>query len=41
VHGEYWNAEADGEVTPGERVEVVGVDGMTLKVKRVSSNPAG
>jgi membrane-bound serine protease (ClpP class) len=41
VHGEYWNAEADGEIALGERVEVVGVDGMTLKVKRISSNPAG
>ncbi len=41
VHGEYWNAEADGEVAPGERVEVVSVDGMTLKVKRAASNPSG
>jgi membrane-bound serine protease (ClpP class) len=40
VHGEYWNAEADGEIAAGERVEVVGIDGMTLRVKRVSANPA-
>ena len=40
VHGEYWNAEADGEIAPGEKVEVIGIDGMTLKVKRVSTNPA-
>jgi membrane-bound serine protease (ClpP class) len=41
VHGEYWNAVADGEIAPGERVEVVSVDGMTLKVKRAASNLAG
>jgi membrane-bound serine protease (ClpP class) len=41
VHGEYWNAVADGEIAPGERVEVVSVDGMTLKVKRAASRPAG
>jgi membrane-bound serine protease (ClpP class) len=40
VHGEYWNAEADGEIAPGERVEVIGIDGMTLKVKRFSSTSA-
>jgi len=34
VHGEYWNARADGEVEVGERVEVVGFDGMVLKVRR-------
>ncbi|MGH7928269.1 MAG: NfeD family protein, partial [Candidatus Binatia bacterium] len=41
VHGEYWNAEANAEIPLGEKVEVVSVDGMTLKVKRASSNPAG
>jgi membrane-bound serine protease (ClpP class) len=34
VHGEYWNARADGEIGPGERVRVVGVDGLTVKVVR-------
>jgi membrane-bound serine protease (ClpP class) len=38
VHGEYWNAEADGEVAAGDKVEVVGIAGMTLKVKRLASN---
>jgi membrane-bound serine protease (ClpP class) len=38
VHGEYWNAEADGEVAAGDKVEVVGIAGMTLKVKRFASN---
>ena len=36
VHGEYWNAQADGEIDVGEKVEVVGYEGMSLKVKRVS-----
>ncbi len=33
VHGEYWNAEADGEFEVGEKVTVAGFDGMMLKVK--------
>jgi membrane-bound serine protease (ClpP class) len=41
VHGEYWNAEADGEIAAGEKVQVVSIDRMTLKVKRVSSCTAG
>lgn len=36
VAGEYWRAEADGPVRAGDRVEVMGKQGMTLKVKRVS-----
>jgi len=36
VHGEYWNAEGEGEVVVGEKVRVVAVDGMRLKVRRVS-----
>ncbi len=39
VHGEYWSAEGDGEVAVGEKVKVVGFDGMCLKVRRVSENP--
>ena len=35
VHGEYWNARADGEVDVGEKVRVVGYDGMCLKVSRL------
>ena len=34
VHGEYWKAEADDEIDAGEKVEVVGVDRMMLRVKR-------
>lgn len=36
VHGEYWNAEGDGEIAVGEKVKVVGFDGMCLKVRRLS-----
>ena len=35
VFGELWRAEAtDGEIPAGEAVEVVGVEGMKLKVKK-------
>ncbi|MEA2658710.1 MAG: hypothetical protein QOF64_1306 [Candidatus Binatota bacterium] len=36
VHGEYWNAQADREIDVGEKVQVVGYDGMSLKVQRAS-----
>jgi membrane-bound serine protease (ClpP class) len=36
VHGEHWSAEADDAIEIGERVRVVGYDGMRLKVTRVS-----
>jgi membrane-bound serine protease (ClpP class) len=39
VRGEYWNAEADGEIDVGEKVEVVGCHGLNLKVRRVSDRP--
>jgi len=38
VHGEYWNAEADTEIDVGERVEVIGYQGMRLKVRRSVKN---
>jgi membrane-bound serine protease (ClpP class) len=34
VHGETWKGEADNEIDVGEKVEVVGVEGMVLKVRR-------
>lgn len=34
VHGETWRAETDNEIDVGEKVEVVGVEGMVLKVRR-------
>ncbi len=33
VHGELWNAESDEPIPAGERVVVVAVKGMTVKVK--------
>jgi len=36
VHGEFWNAYSDEPIPSGDRVEVVGVEGMKLKVR-----PAG
>ena len=38
VHGEVWNAEGSERLQPGDRVEVVGHDGMTLKVRRVEES---
>lgn len=38
VHGEHWNAEGDGEITVGEKVRVVGFEGMRLKVRRLSES---
>jgi membrane-bound serine protease (ClpP class) len=37
IEGEYWNAVSDEPVEPGRPVEVVGIHGLTLKVK---SKPA-
>ena len=34
VHGEVWNAQGSERLLPGDRVEVVGHDGMILKVRR-------
>ena len=34
VHGEIWDAVGDANLETGEKVEVTGVDGMTLKVTR-------
>lgn len=36
VRGEYWTAESDEVVDPGERVEVTAVDGLRLRVRRVT-----
>jgi membrane-bound serine protease (ClpP class) len=38
VRGEYWTAEADEEISAGERVEVTAVEGMRLRVRRSSSH---
>jgi membrane-bound serine protease (ClpP class) len=33
VEGEYWNAVSEGPIEPGHPVEIVAVNGLTLKVK--------
>ncbi|MBM4264758.1 MAG: nodulation protein NfeD [Deltaproteobacteria bacterium] len=39
VHGEYWNAQAaHGEIGVGEKVKVIGYDGLCLKVSRVAGS---
>ncbi len=34
VHGEWWKAYSDDDLTPGDEIEVLSVDGLTLKVKK-------
>ncbi|MCS6924461.1 MAG: nodulation protein NfeD [Candidatus Binatia bacterium] len=36
VHGEYWNAESDEEIEEGQKVRVVGMDRMVLRVRRTA-----
>ena len=37
VNGEYWRAKSlDGNIEVGENVEIVGLEGLTLKVKHSS-----
>jgi len=36
VHGEYWNAEGNEEIAVGTKVRVVGFEGMSLKVEKLS-----
>jgi len=36
LRGEYWNAQSDEHIAKGEKVTVVAVDGLRLKVRKVS-----
>lgn len=36
VHGEYWNAWSDEPIKQGERVKVLSIEGLKLKVKKSS-----
>jgi membrane-bound serine protease (ClpP class) len=36
IQGEYWNAVATSRIAPEESVRVTGIDGLTLRVERVS-----
>ncbi len=37
VHGEIWNAVGEEAIKKGDRVKVVGVEGLKLRVERISS----
>ena len=34
VHGEYWRASSEEKLEPEERVEVIGIEGLLLKVRK-------
>ena len=35
IHGEYWNAYGEEVIEEGEGVEVIGIKGLTIKVKKI------
>lgn len=35
VHGEFWNASSDQKIDAGERVQVIGMTNLKLKVKKI------
>jgi membrane-bound serine protease (ClpP class) len=35
VHGEYWRAVSDTQIEVGEKVRIIGMEGLILKVKKV------
>ena len=35
LHGEFWNAMSDQSVEKGEKVQVIGVTNLKLKVKKI------
>jgi membrane-bound serine protease (ClpP class) len=37
VHGEHWKAQSGERIEPGERVEVVGMEGLVLKVRKITN----
>jgi len=37
VRGEYWNSVADEPISVGDRVEVLGIQGLTLRVRKAKS----
>jgi membrane-bound serine protease (ClpP class) len=39
VEGEYWNAVSDAPIDAGQPVEIVGIQGLTLKVRPARSTP--
>ncbi|MGH7962217.1 MAG: NfeD family protein [Candidatus Binatia bacterium] len=37
LHGEYWNAESDEKLEVGQKVRVVGISGMMLRVRKITA----
>jgi membrane-bound serine protease (ClpP class) len=37
VHGEYWHARSTEKLEPGDKVEVVGIHGLVLEVKKTAN----
>jgi membrane-bound serine protease (ClpP class) len=35
LHGEFWNAISDENIEKGEKVQVIGVNNLKLKVKKI------
>jgi membrane-bound serine protease (ClpP class) len=35
VHGEYWNAYSEEVIEEGEEVEIIGLRGLQVKVKKI------
>jgi membrane-bound serine protease (ClpP class) len=35
IHGEFWNATSDQDIEKGEKIQVVGVVNLNLKVKKI------
>ena len=35
AHGEIWNAKSDEAIEKGEKIKIVAVDGMTVKVEKI------
>jgi membrane-bound serine protease (ClpP class) len=36
IRGEYWNAQSEKPITKGDRIRVVGIEGLVLKVEKLS-----
>jgi len=35
IHGEFWTATSDGNIEKGEKVQVIGVTNLKIKVKKI------
>lgn len=41
IHSELWSAQCEGELREGDPVQVVGMEGLRLRVRKVFHGPAG